>query len=79
MTKTFEAVFDGKVFRPEDEVKFEPNTRVEITVKIKPKSAKEPSAVDLESEPFVGMWSDREGMSDSSAWVRNVRETHWGR
>ena len=33
---------------------------------------------DLESEGFVGMWRDREDMRDSSAWVRNVRESHWG-
>jgi hypothetical protein len=79
MTKTLKAVFDGKVFRPEEEVKLEPNTRVEIIVKIKPKGAGESGAVDLEREPFVGMWSDREDMSDSSAWVRNVRETHWGK
>jgi hypothetical protein len=30
-------------------------------------------------EPFVGMWRDREEMRDSSAWIRNVRETHWGK
>jgi hypothetical protein len=34
---------------------------------------------DLETEAFVGMWRDREDMSDSSAWVRSVRETHWSR
>lgn len=33
---------------------------------------------DLESEAFVGMWRDREDMRDSSAWVRNVRKSHWG-
>jgi len=33
----------------------------------------------LESEAFVGMWRDREDMSDSSAWVRNVRQSHWGK
>lgn len=32
---------------------------------------------DLETEAFIGMWRDREEMRDSSAWVRNVRETHW--
>ena len=32
---------------------------------------------DLESEAFVGMWRDREDMRDSSAWVRNVRKSHW--
>ena len=36
-------------------------------------------ASDLESEPFVGMWRDREDMRDSSAWVHNVRETQWGK
>ena len=34
---------------------------------------------DLETEPFVGMWRDREDMQDSSAWVRKLRETHWGK
>ena len=33
---------------------------------------------DLETEAFVGMWRDREDMRDSSAWVRNVRQSHWG-
>ncbi len=33
---------------------------------------------DLETEGFVGMWRDREDMRDSTAWVRNVREKHWG-
>jgi len=32
----------------------------------------------LEYEAFVGMWRDREDMRDSSAWVRNVRQSHWG-
>jgi hypothetical protein len=32
---------------------------------------------DLESEAFVGMWRDREDMRDSSAWVRNIRKSHW--
>lgn len=34
---------------------------------------------DLENEAFVGMWRDREDLGDGSAWVRNVRETHWGK
>jgi hypothetical protein len=38
-----------------------------------------PPVADLETEAFVGMWRDREDMHDSSAWVRNVRETHWGK
>jgi hypothetical protein len=27
--------------------------------------------------PFVGMWSDRQDMKDSSAWVRRIREEEW--
>ena len=34
---------------------------------------------DLESVAFVGMWRDREDMRDSTAWVRNIREKHWGK
>ena len=32
MTKTIEAVFDGTVFRPDEEVGLAPNTRVRITI-----------------------------------------------
>jgi hypothetical protein len=31
---------------------------------------------DLE---FCGMWRDRDDMKDSTAWVRQVRETQWRR
>ena len=33
--------------------------------------------IPLEKEPFVGMWRDREDMADSTAWVRNLRQTQW--
>ncbi len=35
MSNTIEAVFDGKVFRPESVVELKPNTPVEITVNVK--------------------------------------------
>jgi len=35
MSNTIEAIFDGAVFRPEKDVEFKPNTRVEITVTVK--------------------------------------------
>ncbi|HKY04813.1 MAG TPA: antitoxin family protein [Blastocatellia bacterium] len=37
MTRTVQAVFDGEVFRPEEEVDLEPNTRVQITIEAKEK------------------------------------------
>ncbi len=33
--------------------------------------------IDFDNEPFVGMWSDRLDMQDSTAWVRQIREQHW--
>ncbi|WP_197064743.1 hypothetical protein [Leptolyngbya sp. KIOST-1] len=35
--------------------------------------------IDLDQEPFVGMWCDRSDMADSSAWVKQVRQQHWHR
>jgi predicted DNA-binding antitoxin AbrB/MazE fold protein len=35
MSNTIEAIFDGRVFRPEKDVELKPNTRVEITVTVK--------------------------------------------
>ena len=32
---------------------------------------------DLSSQPFIGMWRDREDMKDSSAWVRKTRQQEW--
>ena len=32
----------------------------------------------LAEEAFIGMWRNRKDMADSSAWVRQVRETEWG-
>jgi len=33
--------------------------------------------IDLDKEPFIGMWSDRPEMQDSAAWVRQIRQQHW--
>lgn len=42
-------------------------------------SSNNAATTDLKAEPFVGMWRNREDLSDSSAWVRNIRETHWSK
>lgn len=44
MTKTIEAVFDGKVLRPTDTLTLEPNTRVRITIEPVEQTAKEASS-----------------------------------
>ncbi len=33
---------------------------------------------DFMSDPFVGMWRDRQDL-DSTAWVRNLRESEWSK
>ncbi|MGH2592694.1 MAG: DUF2281 domain-containing protein [Anaerolineae bacterium] len=33
----------------------------------------------LAKEAFIGMWRNREDLSDSTAWVRNVRQREWVR
>mgnify|MGYP000899018355 CR=1 FL=1 len=35
------------------------------------------TAGDLSSEPFVGMWRDRQDMQDSTRWVRESRQSEW--
>lgn len=32
-----------------------------------------------QDETFIGMWGDRDEMTDSSAWVRGMRESEWGK
>ena len=39
--------------------------------------AVQPATSDLRAEAFVGAWRDRDEMQDSTAWVRNVRESEW--
>lgn len=33
--------------------------------------------LNLENEPFVGMWKENLETQDSSAWVKAVRQEHW--
>ncbi|MGI8540953.1 MAG: hypothetical protein ACR2N0_14470 [Rubrobacteraceae bacterium] len=33
--------------------------------------------INLEDEPFIGMWSGREDSTDSTEWVRETRKHEW--
>lgn len=33
----------------------------------------------IQEDKFIGMWSDREDLTDSTEWVRNVRSKEWSR
>jgi hypothetical protein len=37
----------------------------------------QPPDFELRAQGFIGMWQDRDDMRDSTAWVRNVRESEW--
>ena len=63
MSQTLEAIFDGAVFRPEQPIELEPNTRVRITIEPSKTSEKEPvsflevaESLNLEGPPD---WSSR--------------------
>jgi predicted DNA-binding antitoxin AbrB/MazE fold protein len=44
MTKILEATFDGAVFRPDEPVELQPNTRVQIVVTVKPTPEQKPKS-----------------------------------
>ena len=44
MTKTLEATFDGAVFRPDELVELQPDTRIQIIVSVKPAPEHEPKS-----------------------------------
>ena len=46
---------------------------VRVNIEEKKESGK-PLNSDFEKQPFFGMWSDRDDMSDSAEWVRKERE-----
>jgi predicted DNA-binding antitoxin AbrB/MazE fold protein len=50
MTKTLEATFDGAVFRPDEPVELQPNTRVQIVVTVKSTSEQKPKLEDIIQE-----------------------------
>ena len=46
--------------------------------KYQPKTPVHGNDVEIDDK-FIGMWSDREDLSDSTDWVRNLREKEWTR
>ena len=42
-------------------------------------SSKTNSETSFEDEEFFGIWSDRDEIKDSTAWVRKIRESHWSK
>ena len=70
MLKTIEAVFDGKVFRPEDPLGLEPNTRVRLTIE-----TVEPESSEAKSFLHVARSLNLDGPSD---WAANLETYLYG-
>ena len=48
-----------------------------LKTRYKMSSTQKPKAVDWSKESFIGIWKEREDMSDSISWVRQNRRTEW--
>ncbi len=71
MTKTLDAVYDGKVFRPEEPLDLEPNIRVRITIETSEgKSTKKRSFIQTARS------LELEGPSD---WSANFEDYLYGK
>lgn len=44
MSQTLDAIFDGNVFRPDEPIQLEPNTRVRLTIEPATSSAQQPES-----------------------------------
>jgi hypothetical protein len=65
MVETIEAIFDGKVLRPENPLTLEPNTRVRVTIEtMEPTSSKSTSFLDTAQSLNL------DGPPD---WAENIR------
>lgn len=42
-----------------------------------PQAGKKTGQGQLNDEPFIGMWRDREDMHNSTEWVRDLRFKEW--
>lgn len=49
-----------------------------LHTKYAPSISRNQTRTPLQDEPFVGMWREREDMSDSTRWVRQLRTDGWG-
>jgi hypothetical protein len=41
------------------------------------KKLNDENSLNIVTERFIGMWQGRDGLKNSSVWVRRVRETEW--
>lgn len=71
MTESIEALFDGKVFRPEKPVKLKPNTRVKIIVETV-------SAAEAKKDSFLRT-AKALNLDGPPDWSANIDEYLYGK
>lgn len=49
-----------------------------LSAKAKRAGASAGSDQPVRDDPFVGIWSDRDDLADSTEWVRRLRADEWG-
>ncbi len=54
-----------------------PEERQILQTKIIPITELKEELPPIKEEPFIGMWSDRKDMENSSKWLKNIREKEW--
>lgn len=64
MSRTIDAVYDGKVFRPSEPVKLKPNTRVKVILESEEEEKEQPKSF-LQTARSLNL----EGPTD---WARNI-------
>ena len=70
MIKTIEAIFDGKVLRPDDPLTLKPNTRVRITIETVEQATEKPESF-LQTARSLNI----EGSPD---WAKNIEYYLYG-
>lgn len=70
MPRTIDAVYDGKVFRPSEPIRLEPNTRVKIILESEEENNEQPKSF-LQTARTLNL----EGPPD---WARNIDDYLYG-
>jgi len=73
------AHFDGNTIVPDTAIDLPADQPLEVEIRVLSPVEQAPKtpalgAFDIASQPFFGMWADREDMRDSAQWVRKERE-----
>lgn len=71
---TIKARFDGKVLVPDEPLDLPKDQQVELVVRaVQPREVQSMTAGELATGEWVGAWADRDDITDSTEFVREIR------